>query len=961
MAEFTEYEKHLMKAIKDDRLRHTLGEIKEATQEIWAESSPRVVQNYSDYGWRHSERMIVHAKIILDSNKGVPLTQIETFSLLACIYLHDIGMQCDLVRWPGIKNIAEDKGAKFDFEVNAQTSSWYSFEEQAMIRRNHNYLTAAWIEYSYSTGQTTLGRAVKTIPSEIVRDIGDICRFHSNYSISDCPLKFSHYSYERMRLIAALLCLSGELDVDNNRVARIDVLKNFNISVDATIYHWLHDITSIIIKDDLILLTVILHPEDAKKIRGFVEDNIIRRFIEVNQPFLDVLNKSDISIAISSSSGIVENTRAQRLPEEIINKMLELFSASGKSEDKLPEYTITEGPSTHIATDRWASDDTLGYRAYAYAIYRFMTHQETYCPLTISIQAPWGGGKTSLMRMIQKHLDPNAIQDIRQSDPVSMGSMSIGQVLDEIKYWGENKKTRALPQAKITSAKGDSPRRVTIWFNAWKYQSTKEVWAGLADAIIHQISSRLSPIEREEFILRLNLKRIDADKIRRQIYERIINYTLKKSLPWALGLCLVLLVSIGMAIMGIINQSNELQGIGGTFALISLLGSGAIINQKYEDSKKTIEEEPAAISLSQYLQMPDYQSELGFIHQVEADLRLVFESIPTKYRPMVVFIDDLDRCLPQKTSEVVEGINLFLAGDFPDCMFVIGMDTEMVAAALNSAHAEVLSHMAAESSVPIGWRFMDKFVQLPFIIPPSESTDLKRYINSLTSIYKPLAFDPNLSHLVDEILPKIHNLENLEAETKRLMESNDIPEGQRDLLKEKLTESVIFQNLDKGIQSFNDKNIEICNLISESASDFSNNPRDLKRFVNAFRFQYFLRWARIAQGIEVVSLDQLQRWIVLTMKWPEVVRWIQHGGRYFDRSEDKNNGIMYQNRLRQLEMIGETAKNLEIWQKNAIEIGLEKEKFSWLKDDALRRFFHREFHMNNEGERLSDGVGKGLW
>ena len=67
------------------------------------------------------------------------------------------------------------------------------------------------------------------------------------------------------------------------------------------------------------------------------------------------------------------------------------------------------GPSTHIATDQWTIEDSLGYSDYAHAIYRFLTHPQTRPPLTISIQAPWGGGKSSLMRMIQNELDPQAL------------------------------------------------------------------------------------------------------------------------------------------------------------------------------------------------------------------------------------------------------------------------------------------------------------------------------------------------------------------------------------------------------------------------------------------------------------------------------------------------------------------------------------------------------------------------
>jgi predicted AAA+ superfamily ATPase len=66
------------------------------------------------------------------------------------------------------------------------------------------------------------------------------------------------------------------------------------------------------------------------------------------------------------------------------------------------------GPSTHLAADKWTSKDSLGFEVYAHAIARFLTHYQTQPPLCISIQAPWGGGKTSLMRMIQRELDKDS-------------------------------------------------------------------------------------------------------------------------------------------------------------------------------------------------------------------------------------------------------------------------------------------------------------------------------------------------------------------------------------------------------------------------------------------------------------------------------------------------------------------------------------------------------------------------
>ena len=82
----------------------------------------------------------------------------------------------------------------------------------------------------------------------------------------------------------------------------------------------------------------------------------------------------------------------------------------------------------------------------------------------------------------------------------------------------------------------DRSRRTTVWFNAWKYQSSDQVWAGLAHAIISQIEQRMTVTERERFWASLNVKRLDLGEIRRRIHmaflERLAIYVV--ALPFAL-------------------------------------------------------------------------------------------------------------------------------------------------------------------------------------------------------------------------------------------------------------------------------------------------------------------------------------------------------------------------------------------------------------------------------------------
>jgi hypothetical protein len=128
------------------------------------------------------------------------------------------------------------------------------------------------------------------------------------------------------------------------------------------------------------------------------------------------------------------------------------------------------------------------------------------------------------------------------------------------------------------------------------------------------------------------------------------------------------------------------------------------------------------------------------------------------------------------------------------------------------------------------------------------------------------------------------------------------------------------KELDKKLDDYSDLDKNIRELMRNTTSVFSNNPRDLKRFMNVFRFQYFLLLARQNRGLNVPSNIQLSRWITITLKWPELARWIQ--GRYNSPEYERKSSaitVSVHRRLKDIEDIAEeckrTKQNLgQIWQ-----------------------------------------------
>ena len=93
---------------------------------------------------------------------------------------------------------------------------------------------------------------------------------------------------------------------------------------------------------------------------------------------------------------------------------------------------------------------------------------------------------------------------------------------------------------------------------------------------------------------------------------------------------------------------------------------------------------------------------------------------------LVILIDDLDRCLPSKTIQVLEAIKLFM--DRPGCIFVLGADINTVATAVEA-------HYTAEHLERIkGMDYLDKIIQVRFLLPPIRAQDIDEFIMDLPNI-----------------------------------------------------------------------------------------------------------------------------------------------------------------------------------------------------------------------------------
>lgn len=120
-----------------------------------------------------------------------------------------------------------------------------------------------------------------------------------------------------------------------------------------------------------------------------------------------------------------------------------------------------------------------------------------------------------------------------------------------------------------------------------------------------------------------------------------------------------------------------------------------------------------------------HRTQLNNIEQFQDEFGRLVKRHFAKTR-LVVFVDDLDRCLPEKALEVLEAIKLFL--DVEGCVFVLGIDQEVITRGLEVRYRELIEK---SQSPKFSTQYIEKLIQLPFHLPPIESREIGSYLKSL--------------------------------------------------------------------------------------------------------------------------------------------------------------------------------------------------------------------------------------
>jgi Cdc6-like AAA superfamily ATPase len=268
--------------------------------------------------------------------------------------------------------------------------------------------------------------------------------------------------------------------------------------------------------------------------------------------------------------------------------------------------------------------DILGYRPMVLRLLRFIQNPNTAAPLVLSVQAPWGMGKSSVMRMLQSEL-----QDKRAAS--------------------------------------------TVWFNAWHHQKEDQLLAYLLEAVQKQVAPSwfgavglgfrfnllrvrmLASVERFLAVLVALAFLIFHSQIAAKLTPRMGHTT------ETLSLVIVLSFAAGI----LLNQVRAFSA----------------------DPQKLLESSTKSAwrFLRDLFLFPSLQGKTDVRQEFEKNLCQVTDAL--RPQRLVIFLDDLDRCRPEQVVQILEAINflssaapcfIVVGADYSKVETLVGMQFEQL-------------------------------------------------------------------------------------------------------------------------------------------------------------------------------------------------------------------------------------------------------------------------------------------
>lgn len=341
--------------------------------------------------------------------------------------------------------------------------------------------------------------------------------------------------------------------------------------------------------------------------------------------------------------------------------------------------------------------------------------------------------------------------------------------------WGSGKST--LLHLIEEQVEGYKDKKVAvIKVNAWMFEGYEDAKTAIIEAILQGMEDNETYFEQKKDEIKGLLKRINWLKIGKN--------TLKNGIPLAVS-AFAGIPPIMLPQKSDIDSAEEVE---------------TVLNKPQE-------------FIQQYLKESTENNVVDNVRSFREDFSALINS--SSIDNLIILVDDLDRCNPDRIIETLEAIKLFLSVD--KTTFVIAMDENIISYSIKRKYPQLDSN-----SIDVSIDYIEKIVQLPIRIAELSESDVKNYL--LLLISEMFLVDEAINQLIEILISREIFIK---GEILSEIEILNIVNESINLTGSKFKNNAQQQEFEEQLHIFNN----IGNIVSAS---LKGNPRQTKRFLNTF-------------------------------------------------------------------------------------------------------------------------------
>ena len=272
--------------------------------------------------------------------------------------------------------------------------------------------------------------------------------------------------------------------------------------------------------------------------------------------------------------------------------------------------------------------------------------------------------------------------------------------------WGSGKTTLMRAVRRALEEQPGADKTVFLEFNAWKYRDRAVLWRALILTVIGGLRGQ-------------GLDERGLSDLEKSLYRTV---SVTEAGPWQVNwrtlIIEVLSIALRVARLDIVATA--------------LRGTSGFLGRLFGASKKPAEGvvgEKDIEKLGSVLERATVERQIDHVQSIEQFLegfRNLMRSAQETQRSLCVFVDDLDRCLPDDALEVFEAVKLFL--DASGCSFVMALDRDVIRKGLARRYPGVTpTDLAIDPD-----EYLEKTITISYDLPRLSEADARALTASAT-------------------------------------------------------------------------------------------------------------------------------------------------------------------------------------------------------------------------------------